>query len=81
MTYHLLDAVVLTRDVPESGLKACDLGTVVELYSPAGLPAGVEVEFVTAAGKTRAVVTLSAEDIRPVRDDDLMAVRSQHPVK
>jgi hypothetical protein len=36
----------------------------------------LEVEFVTAAGKTKAVVTLSKTDVREVRDNDLISVRS-----
>ena len=35
----------------------------------------VAVEFVTAAGRTQALVTLGTADVRAVRDDDLLAVR------
>jgi hypothetical protein len=66
-----LDTVVLIRDVPESGLKAGDLGAVVQVYSPEAF----EVEFVTAAGGTQALLTLRLNDLRAVRDDDLLAVR------
>lgn len=69
--FHELDTVVLTRDVPEAGLRAGDLGAVVLVYGPDA----VEVEFVTASGRTQAVRTLGAGDLRPVRDDDLLAVR------
>jgi hypothetical protein len=71
MTYKPLDVVVLDRDIPERGLRRGDLGAVVEVYPPDGL----EVEFVTAAGKTEAVVTLSVRDVRPSGDGDLLAVR------
>jgi hypothetical protein len=67
-----LDTVVLLRDVPEAGLRVGDLGAVVMVY---GLEA-LEVEFVTASGRTQALVTLPASDVRPVRDDDLLAVRT-----
>jgi len=70
MMYKLLDTVVLDRDLPEHGLRNGDLGAVVEVYAPDGL----EVEFVTASGKTQALVTLN--DVRPVQDSDLIAVRS-----
>jgi hypothetical protein len=33
------------------------------------------VEFVTASGRTHALITLRPSDIRSVGDDDLMAVR------
>ncbi len=72
MTYRLLDTVVLNRDVPEHALRRGDLGAVVEVYEPTGL----EVEFVTASGRTAALVTLEAEDVRAVADDDLVSVRS-----
>jgi len=75
MTYHLLDTVVLDRDLPEHGLRKGDLGAVVEVYDTEGL----EVEFVRASGKTQAVVTLTARDVRPVLDDDLVAARSVQP--
>jgi len=72
MTYHVLDTVVLTRDVPEHGLRKGDLGAVVDVYEPDGL----EVEFVTASGRTAALLALNARDIRPVADDDLVSVRT-----
>lgn len=71
MIYKLLDTVVLDRDVPEHGLHRGDLGAVVELYPPHGL----EVEFVTASGKTVALVTLADDDVRPGGEDDVIAVR------
>jgi hypothetical protein len=69
---QLLEEVVLTRDVPEDGLRKGDIGTVVHLY-PTG---GLEVEFFTASGKTRAVVTLETADVREGSDDELVSVRS-----
>jgi hypothetical protein len=52
-------------------LRRGDLGAVVEVYEPDGL----EVEFVTASGKTEALVTLHVSDVRSVEDRDLIAVR------
>jgi hypothetical protein len=74
MSYKELDTVVLTHDLPEYGLRTGDLGTVVYCASPDHL----EVEFVTASGKTQAVVTLSEAAIRPL-GDDLMSVRPVQP--
>ncbi len=71
MKIELLEMVVLRRDLPEHGLQQGDLGTVVELYEPDGL----EVEFVTASGKTQAVVTLRVKDVRKVEPSDMMTVR------
>jgi hypothetical protein len=72
MSYRVLDTVVLTRDLPQYRLRAGDLGAVVEVYEPDGL----EVEFVTAAGRTEALVPLKQADVRPVAGDDLVTVRS-----
>ncbi len=66
-----LDTVVLRHDLPESGLRVGDLGAVVHFHAPESL----EVEFVTASGRTQALVTLGNDEVRPVRDDDLLAVR------
>ena len=71
MTLRNLDVVVLNEDQPAHGLKRGDLGTVVEVYAPDA----VEVEFVTASGRTQALVTLPPSAVRDVGDDDLVAVR------
>lgn len=71
MTFNELDTVVLKRDLPEFGLRCGDLGAVVHVYTPDGL----EVEFVAASGRTQALVTLCADDVRAVQDEDLVAVR------
>jgi hypothetical protein len=75
MTVHPLDVVVLNRDLPSHGLRRGDLGAVVEIYGPDAFG----VEFVAASGRTQALVTLRLTDIRPVADDDLVAVRPAGP--
>jgi hypothetical protein len=75
--FRELDTVVLVRDIPESGLKAGDLGAIVFVYSVDAF----EVEFVTAAGGTQALLTLNANDLRAVRDDDLLTVRPAAPAR
>lgn len=71
MTLALLDTVVLTRDLPESGLRSGDVGAIVEVYEDA-----YEVEFVTGAGRTQALLALSEADLRRIGSGDLLAVRS-----
>ena len=75
MTFRKLDTVVLTRDLPEHGLRVGDLGAVVHVHTAETL----EVEFVRASGQTQALVTLAITDIRPVQDQDLVAVRPVAP--
>ena len=71
MKFKELQTVVLNRDLPEQRLKQGDLGAVVQVYEPDGL----EVEFVSASGRTEALVTLKETDVRAVADGDLIAVR------
>ena len=70
--FQLLEIVALTRDIPESGLRRGDLGAIVELYDSEAF----EVEFVTASGRTQALLRLASADVRQVGDGDLVAVRS-----
>ena len=67
-----LDTVVLTRDLAEHGLQAGDVGAVVHGYRD---NAAFEVEFVTAEGRTVAVVTLTPADIRPMAGKEILHVR------
>lgn len=60
MTYQVLDTIILDRDLPDRGLRKGDLGAVVEVYEPDGL----EVEFVTASGRTATLLTLNTRDVR-----------------
>jgi len=75
MAYRELDPVVLTRDVPEHGLRAGDLGAVVQVHAPDAF----EVEFVRVSGQTQALVTLRSADLRSVQEQDLVSVRSVGP--
>ncbi len=72
MRVNELETVVLDRDLPEHGLRKGDLGAVVQVYSPENL----EVEFVTASGRTQALVSLSTTDVRQVGDEDLVSIRT-----
>lgn len=67
-----LDTVVLTRDLPEHGLKRGDVGTVVHRY---GEGEGYEVEFVTGEGTTVDVLTLEAKVLRPMEGREILHVR------
>src|SRR5258705_6161382 len=67
-----LDSVVLATDLPAHGLTKGDIGTVVMLHQGGK---GCEVEFVTLAGKTIAVVTLESHQVRPIAKDEIAHVR------
>lgn len=72
-----LDLVVLTHDIEEHGLKTGDVGTVVHGYDD---KLGFEVEFVTAEGKTVAVLTLTTKDIRPFDNAEILHTREVTPL-
>lgn len=73
MRFKELDTVVLRHDVPEYGLKEGDIGAIVHhLHADRET---VEVEFVTAEGRTIAVLTLRYEDIRSIADREILHVR------
>jgi hypothetical protein len=72
MEYAMLDTVVLLRDIPDHGLRAGDLGAVVELFPPDSL----EVEFVDASGRTTALMVLRTSEVRSIADTDVVAVRT-----
>ncbi|MEW6544079.1 MAG: DUF4926 domain-containing protein [Nitrospirota bacterium] len=71
-----LETVVLRRDIRESGLKQGDIGTVVHCYADG---TAFEVEFVTAAGKTVALLTLKQTDIRPMSSKEILHAREFMP--
>ena len=66
------DCVVLTEDLPAEGLKAGDIGTLVHIHAGG---AGYEVEFMTLAGQTFAVVTLLRTQVRAIAPRDVAHVR------
>lgn len=66
-----LDCVVLTCDLPEHGLKAGDVGTVVLVHAAEGY----EVEFVTLGGDTIAVVSLESTTVRPIAPNEVPHAR------
>jgi hypothetical protein len=67
-----LDLVVLTHDISEYGLLQGDLGTIVHGYTDGQ---AWEVEFVTAEGRTVAVLTLTRADIRAMESHEILHVR------
>ena len=72
MNINTLDPVVLNEDLPAFELRRGDIGAVVQVYSPEDF----EVEFVTGAGRTQALVSLHVNQIRPIGPQDIPAVRS-----
>ncbi|MBC8097906.1 MAG: DUF4926 domain-containing protein, partial [Armatimonadetes bacterium] len=57
---------------PEHGFKAGDVGTVVHIYSDG---AAYEIEFFALNGHTLDVLTIEANQVRPVSYRDMLHVR------
>jgi len=72
-TLKLLETVIATVNLPDHGILAGDLGTVVEIYTTPTL--AYEVEFVNADGSTRALVTLAPDQIRRLSPVDVLTTR------
>lgn len=66
------DRVVLRKSVPEQGLKAGDVGTVVHVHRKGE---AFEVEFLTLNGETVGVATLTARQVRPVLKREITHAR------
>lgn len=69
-----LDRFVLTEDLPEHGLSAGDLGTIMMVHQPEGGytgPEGYTAEFTYLTGETRAVVDLRPDQARPAKDGEV----------
>lgn len=70
--FEALDTVVLSHNIEKYGLKKGDIGTVVHVYQE---NEAVEVEFITAKGKTVAVLTLTTSDVRSMERNEILHVR------
>jgi hypothetical protein len=67
-----LDDVILTADLPQDGLTAGDIGTVVLVHQGGK---GFEVEFTALDGETLAVVTLLKKQVRPIKHGEIAHAR------
>lgn len=76
MNLKLYEQVALRRDVPEDGLKAGDVATLVDLIpGPPGQGQGAVLEVFNALGHTVCVTSVSVDDIQPLREDEILSVR------
>jgi len=76
MTYKLYEDVILTADLPQYGLCAGDVGTLVERHVGTGKEDGYSVEFFDMTGKTLAVATVAANCLRPPTSADRPSTRT-----
>jgi hypothetical protein len=62
-----LDLAILTVDIPEHGLRAGEIGTIVIAHGSEAY----EVEFVGLEGETLAIITLRADQLRAVEPHEI----------
>jgi hypothetical protein len=78
MPFELYSEVILTRDVPEEGLRAGDVGTVVDRHAaPSAGDEGYFLEFFDMTGNTVAVTLLPASALRLPTAADRPTVRAR----
>jgi hypothetical protein len=76
MSLDLYQDVILTRNLPEQGLCAGDVGTLVDRHVVSGKPEGLSVEFFDMTGTTVAVVTQPASYFRAPTASDRPTART-----
>ena len=69
----LLDTIIATVSLPDEQVLAGDLGTIVEIYTQPSL--AYEIEFVNPDGTTRALLTLTSEQVRKLEPTDVLTTR------
>jgi hypothetical protein len=75
LTEH--EVVVLTRDLPDEGLRAGDVGVVLLVHAERdGVPPGYTIEVTTVTGETLAVVDVAADAVRPAAERDIRHART-----
>ncbi len=76
MNFDLYQDVILTVDLPEAGLCAGDIGTLVERHVVPGKEDGYSVEFFDMTGRTVAVVTVPGRFLRGPTPADRPSTRT-----
>lgn len=77
MSLELYQRAILTADVPAEGLRAGDIGTIVDKHVVPGVSeTGYSVEFFDLTGRTVAVVTVPASSLRQPTTEDIPSARA-----
>jgi hypothetical protein len=76
MKFELCKDMVLTRDLPDEGLKRGDIVKLVEHHVACDGEDGYSAEVFNAVGDTLAVITVPESALEPLREDEVCCVRS-----
>lgn len=80
MEFPLYEDAILLVNLPDDGLLAGDIGTVVERHDVPGLEPGYSVEFFDLLGNTVAVITVPASALRRPTRGERLVVRTPEPM-
>lgn len=77
MPLELYREVALIHDLPEHGLAAGDIATLVDFVShPSGGEEGCVLEVFNAVGESLAVIVVPTSTVEALRPDEILTVRS-----
>jgi hypothetical protein len=80
MKFELFKEVVLLNDIPERKLKKGDIATVVEHHPSESSGDGYTLEVFNAIGDTIAVITVTESEIEPLKESEVLRVRTMGAV-
>jgi hypothetical protein len=74
---ELYQRVALSHEIPEHNLKKGDVVTLVDYVThPSGGEDGYVLEFFKAVGKSIDVIAVPTSAVQPLRNDEILTVRS-----
>ncbi|MDX2212200.1 MAG: DUF4926 domain-containing protein [Oculatellaceae cyanobacterium bins.114] len=77
MTLELCQDVALTHDLPEQGLKAGDVATLIDwVPHPSDGEMGCVLEVFNALGESLTVISVPISAVEALRADEILSVRS-----
>jgi hypothetical protein len=77
MNFELYQRVALNRDLEEYQLKKGDVATLIDFVPhPSNGKQGCVLEVFNATGESIAVVIVPITDIKPLRNHEILSVRS-----
>lgn len=77
MNFELYQRVALNRDLEEYQLKKGDVATLIDFVPhPSNDEQGCVLEVFNATGESIAVVIVPITDVKPLRNDEILNVRS-----
>lgn len=77
MNFELYQRVALNRDLEEYQLKKGDVATLIDFVPhPSNGEQGCILEVFNATGESIAVVIVPISDIKPLRNHEILSVRS-----